>query len=64
VKYSIWGFEDKIDIKEKNRRILGQRTEELWKNTATSLKDQTCDSWAPKKEKMCNPKTQELYSTK
>jgi hypothetical protein len=29
------GLKDKVDIKEKNRRILKQKTQELWKENGT-----------------------------
>jgi chaperonin cofactor prefoldin len=41
VEDRISGLEDKINIKEKNRRILRQKTEKLQKNSATPSEDLT-----------------------
>jgi hypothetical protein len=68
VEDKISGLEDKIDIKEKKRTILRQknkRTEKgICKNSVITSKDQTCESWALKKENRCKPKEYIIYSTK
>jgi hypothetical protein len=55
VEDGISGFNDKIDIKEKNRRILRKKDSRpakgICKNPVTTSKDKTCESWALKIER-------------
>jgi hypothetical protein len=36
----------------------------IHKNSVTPTKEHTCESWASKKDKKCNPKRYAIYSTK
>jgi hypothetical protein len=52
-------LEHKIDIKEKTEELLekdSKTVKEMQKNSADPSKDQTCESWALKKEKRGNPR--------
>jgi hypothetical protein len=51
-------IEDKIDIKEKTEQLLEESKAEkgISKKSVTPPKDQTCESWALKKEKRFKPK--------
>jgi hypothetical protein len=67
VENRISGLKDKIDIKEKNRRILRQDSRAVrgtHKNSVIPLKDQTYESWALQNEKRCKPKVYTIYSAK
>jgi hypothetical protein len=62
----ISGLENKIDTKEKTGKLLedSKFAKGIWNNSATPSKDQTCESWALKKEKRYKPKGYIIYSTK
>jgi hypothetical protein len=59
-EHRILGLEDKIDTKEKNKKVIRQkllRAEKgIFKNSATPSKDQACRSRTSKKWKRCKPK--------
>jgi hypothetical protein len=59
-------FEDEMVIKRKTEELLDNSSpaKGICKNSLTLSKDQTCESWALKKEKRCKQKELVIHSAK
>jgi hypothetical protein len=67
VEDRILGLENKIGMYEKQKNPLAKESraaKAISKNSETSSKDQTCKSWALKKEKRSKLKVYAIYSKK